>query len=335
MNMCALKNKRGLSGEGLRALPKDRADKPSPATRLFFNPVILFFSLMGMICFSTSTFAKVVNKVVAVVNNDVITEYDLNKTMASPSFGKKTRRQVLEDLIDQALLKQEMEKTDIEVTDDDLARAIAGVLDRNKINIEILRAELASKGIAFEAYKEQLKQQIKQTKFVQQNVGSNVSVQDADVTAYKFERAEIVNPSGTVHIGWIFYPLDDDHSEKEIKKVFIKARKVADKARQKGADFKKLSPETGDLGEKSLSDLPPAISSEVRRMEIGEVSDPIVSPQGVYVVKLYEKALQNISEKEKVDDMQIRQTIYNDRMEQEIHNYALKLRRKAFIDIKE
>lgn len=289
----------------------------------------------GLAITSHPVSAKVVNKVVAVVNSDVITEYDLDRAMASHVSDKSRRRGVLEDLINQKLLKQEIDKAKIEVTDDELAYAVATVLERNRINIEILRAELASKGVPFEAYKEQLKEQVRQNKFIQQNVVSGVSVKEEDVMAYKFERVEPVYPAGTVRLGWVFYPLDEEPSDKEIKKTVLKGRKVADKARRKGADFKKIAKEMADLGEKTLAELPPTVASFVRQMQAGEVSGPIVTPQGVYVVKLYERSLESVSDKEKVDDLKIRQTIYNNRVEQAIDDYLMKIRRKAFIDIRE
>lgn len=315
-----------------------------------------FFVLCTMyyVLYPLLSHAKVIDRVVAVVNNDVVTEYDLDQTMASrlaevrrspnPDLTvQAVRRQVLDELVSQRLLQQEIEKADIEVTDEDLAGAIANVLQKNQINIEILRAELAAKGISFEAYKEQLKEQIRQAKFIQQNVSSNVQVTDQDVQNYRSGQIGFADLSATAHVAAIYLPLEPDASSKNIRNRVYKGRKLADRARR-GEDFAKLANDYsegaeaslgGDLGTKSLADLPSPVAMVVRKMEAGAVSDPIVASQGIYIVKLFEKSVQSDKDPKAQDENNIRSTIYNDRVEEEINNYVLRLRKKAYIDIRE
>ncbi|MDO8526388.1 MAG: SurA N-terminal domain-containing protein [Deltaproteobacteria bacterium] len=297
--------------------------------------------------------AKIVDRVVAVVNNDAITELALERAMAmkqseikrstNPELTQKTiRSQVLSDMINQKLLQQEIIKANIEVSDDDLARAIANVLQKNGINIEILRAELAGKGIPFESYKEQLKDQIRQTKFMQQHITAHVS--DEEVQSFKSGQVIPDNPDATVHLAVIFFPLDPDASTKDVKDVVRKGRKISDKARQKG-DFAKLArdnskgpeaKEGGDLGTKSLSELPAPVAAAVRKMGTGMISDPIIAPQGIYIIKVIDKsASANLQPEESKSDEGLRQNLYNERMDQEINNYMMKLRRKAYVEILE
>ena len=245
--------------------------------------------------------AKIIDRVAAVVNNDVITEYDVDRSIAprlseirrsaNPDLATKAARsQILNELINQKLLKQAIDKADIEVTDDDLSRAIANVLQKNRINIEVLRAELAGKNVSFEAYKEQLKEQIRQAKFIQQNVASSVQVSDQDVTNYKTINKKGSNQSVVVHIAWIFFPLDTTPTSKEVRALVRKGRKMADEARH-GGDFSKLSKENGggDQGTKNLSELSAPLANVIGKMEVGAISDSVVTPQGVYVVQLLEK----------------------------------------------
>lgn len=310
--------------------------------------------VLALILFVTTAYAKVVDRIVVVVNNDVITLYDLDRAMAprlsqmrhteTPGLALPAlRQQVLEDLINQKLLDQEIAKADIEVTDEDLARAIAGVLQQNKINIEILRAELAAKGIAFEDYKEQLKKQVQQVKFMQQNLGSKVQVSSQDVQKYRQSLISQNDSNATVHLAWVFLPLKANSSNKEVTDVVRKARKITDRARR-GGDFAKLAQDYskdpaakqgGDLGEKLLSELPPLVAHSVRAMEEGSTSDPVVTPQGVYVVKLIKKSFTSANVEEIQNEDHLRQTIYSDLMEQELKDYVSRLRRKAYIDIRE
>jgi len=296
----------------------------------------VFCCLSSVLWFLSSVFcplsaqAKVVDRIVAIVNNDVITLYDLDRAVAG---RRADRHQVLEDLIDQKLIHQEITKSNIEVTDQDLAMTIDSVLQKNGINIEILRAELASKGVSFEAYREQLREQIRQAKFIQQNLVSEVQATDRDVRRYQSQQADKIDASATARLAWIYFPLDPEASNKEIRHLVRKGRKLTDRARR-GEDFGKLNKDHWE-GSKLLSDLSPPLADLIRKMEANSVSDPIVTPHGVYVVKLYEKSL-GVQEKPKSHgDLELKQSAYNDRMEKEMKNFVFQLRRKAYIDIRE
>ncbi|OGQ04519.1 MAG: hypothetical protein A2W61_00825 [Deltaproteobacteria bacterium RIFCSPLOWO2_01_44_7] len=282
--------------------------------------VFLFFPLLLQ--------AKVVDRIVAVVNSDVITQYDLDRTMAGKSGD---RRQVLEDLINQKLFQQEIARSNVEVTDQDLSLAIENILKTNGINIEILRAELASKGIPFEAYREQVREQVRQMKFIQQNLASHVQVTDQDVERYQSDQTSS-QQNMEAHLAWIFLPLDNDASSKDVRHLVRKGRKLTDRAR-KGEDFTKL--EGIDVGKKTLFDLPANVASVVKKMAVGSVSDPIVTPQGVYVVKVIEKTQPTTTPSKKTaPSLNPKEVIYQNRMEQEMSSYVMRLRRKAYIDIR-
>lgn len=173
--------------------------------------------------------AKLVDRVVAVVNNEAVTLFDLDRAAAVNK--KKAPAEVLEALIHQKLLEQEIEKSKMEVTDDELARGVANVLAQNRVGIEELQMELSAKGISFDSFKDQIRREVRQGKFIQQTVGANVQITDRDIEFYK-----------------------NDHPEKKWASA---------------------------------------------------------------------------------DDMQIERDLYNERMSQEINNYLLRLRRKAFVEIRE
>src|SRR3989338_289931 len=159
-----------------------------------------YMSLCLFLFMSTSLMAdKTVDKIVAIVNQDVITLYDLDRAMApmlaeirkAPNFDaaySEAKQKTLEQLIDDALLKQEIDKAKIEVDENELARAIAGVLAQNRITIDMLRSELASKGISFESYKKQLADQIRRMKFIQQNVSAALHISEEEIDSFLKEQ---------------------------------------------------------------------------------------------------------------------------------------------------
>lgn len=286
--------------------------------------------------------AEIVEKTVAVVNNDVITLYDLDRAMApvlaeGKRLGKPEgelkalRQKILEELIHQKLFEQEIKKSEIEVTSADLTRAIGGVLQKNQITIDMLKDELAGKGISFEAYKDQLQSQIRQYKFIQQNLSPKVQVTEQDIQNFRKKSQSGEEGDVSVKLAWVYLPVEPKASAKDRRKLVHKGTEMAELAR------KGEKPE-GLLEEKvlKLKELPREVALVARKMEAGAISDPIETPTGVYVIQLLEKIPTATSVNgEGIGDEEIWQRLFNERLEREIQNYVRGLRRKAYVEVKE
>lgn len=133
--------------------------------------------------------AETIDRIVAVVNSDIITESDVKELVSEykKNNDKNTRRAALDRLIDELLLKHAVEKAKITVGDDDLTRAIQNVLRQNQITPEQLKADLAAKGMSFDTYKQRLAGQIRLIKFTNQIIGQQVKLTDRKVREY-YER---------------------------------------------------------------------------------------------------------------------------------------------------
>ncbi|MBI4224470.1 MAG: SurA N-terminal domain-containing protein [Deltaproteobacteria bacterium] len=283
--------------------------------------------------------AEVTEKVVAVVGDDVITLYDLDRAMAPLAKQKNAegvRRQILENLVHQKLLEQEVAKAEIEVTDEDLQRAVAGILHNNGITIDILRSELSSKGITFEAYKDQIKEQIRQAKFIQQNLAPQVQVTAQDVQNFRRRHQLEDAAKQKVTLAWIFLPWEEEASDKAEREQVEEARGLAEKLR-KGEDAEKIAkkhPRT----ERTLwtDELTPELREAASKMAAGEIGDPVTTPQGVYVMELKERHESGAAEGKagNLSEEEVYQRLFNERLDQEIHNYVLRLRKKAFVEIR-
>ncbi len=152
-------------------------------------------SMLAALLFTAETaLAETVDKIAAVVNGDIITSSDVNHAMALYQHSSKSeknqenmRREILDRLIDDLILKSAVEKAKVTVDDEDLARAVSNVLRQNRMTPEQLKSDLAAKGISYDAYKQRLAQQIMLVKFTNQVVGQQVKLTDRDVRDY-FER---------------------------------------------------------------------------------------------------------------------------------------------------
>lgn len=294
------------------------------------------------------THAKIINKVVAVVNNEVITEAEVERRLAAKQIGKgkvvddkARRRAAIESLINDKLMDQILMAADIKVTEDDLARAIAGVLQSSGLNIQQLRDEVASKGMSWEDYKKEIENHIRRIKFINQVIGPQVKVTEQDIRDYYQRHQEDYRGSSRAHIAQIFLSIQDIKTQQEAEAMRDKAIMIANQAR-KGRSFKELARKYsqgpnaengGDLGMVELKDLPPSVAQTVQNMKVGDTSIPIFTEKGLIIVKLI--ALPELSPEDFTASRdRIYQRIYEERADETLQAYLQKERQKAFIEIR-
>ena len=159
----------------------------------FYKKISTIIMLLVVVLFVCKAGADVVDRIVAVVDGEAITMSDLEQVvdMASkqgrPILENKldaARREALDSFIDEIILRHEIKKAELEVTDEELTRAIAGVLVQNRITLGQLQADLARKGVNYATHKEQISEQVKTIKFITQVIGSQLKLTDADLRDY-------------------------------------------------------------------------------------------------------------------------------------------------------
>lgn len=136
---------------------------------------IRHFLILALLLPVRAPAAEMVDKIVAVVGGEIITESDVRQL---PKEGKK---EPLTELIHARLLDQEMEKLGIEVSDGEIAEAIQGILSKNKIGLENLKAELVQKGIPYERYKKDIAGQIRKMKFIGRVIVPRIRLTEEEV----------------------------------------------------------------------------------------------------------------------------------------------------------
>lgn len=133
---------------------------------------------------------EVVDRIVAIVGEDIVLQSEVDEftKMQKGRFGKKTnltRTEVLEELIKDRLLRQEIKRREIEVTPEDVKRAIGGILAQNQMTLDQLKAELARKGMSYEQYRNELEGHIRNMKFMSQVIYPRIDVGADDYEVYR------------------------------------------------------------------------------------------------------------------------------------------------------
>ena len=317
--------------------------------RLFF---ILSFSIF---CLNLKAAAETIDRVVAIVNGEVITltelneavSFLLNNTEEMTNFdGVKTdsaeiKRKVLDRLIDNKLIEQETKKMGIVVSEKETNNALENIQKENSISRKELVEKLESKGLSLEKYKEQVRHGMEKMMLINREIKSRVIVNENELKKYYTENMESFKIVTEVRIQHIFLPIPPNADEAKIKDVYEKARELLVKLDNK-EDFGKLAkmysqePSTdlqGDMGWFKRGEVTPFLEKIVFSLKVGEISGIIRSGLGLHILKLMDRKEGGVRPFEEVKD-EIRDTIYTKKVEKEFKEWFEGLRKRSFVKVK-
>ncbi|AMK75700.1 molecular chaperone SurA [Methylomonas methanica] len=277
-------------------------------------------------CFLLSAYigpgqAQVLDRIVAVVEEDVILERELNNEVAAitnklssnnvmipPEFV--LRKQVLERMVVDKLQRQLAAKSGVQVSDEMLSASVADIASRNGLSVESFRNELSKQGMEYKAFEDNLRNEIIINQLRGREIGSRVKVTDAEVLHYMETQSKAGQSNSQYHLGHILIAVSEAASATAIQKAKDKADQVIADLRG-GKDFKQVAVSVsdddnalkgGDLGWRSIGQIPSLFSEIVTTMNQGDVSEAIRSPSGFHIIKMLETegAGQHIVTKTKV-----------------------------------
>jgi peptidyl-prolyl cis-trans isomerase SurA len=305
--------------------------------------IALVASLM-LATLAGTAMAEVVDRIVAVVNNDIITLSELEnmtKAIEAQSGIKPTSRgikdmqhKMLETLIDRKLALAEAKRRGIKVTPKEMDGAIEQFKKNNNIPDDAtLVKELANAGLSFKEFKQQMANQMVQQRLVAMVVGSKVMVSNAEVRRLYDEKFK---QSGTaqVHLLTLSLPFPQGATEAQREEVKQKAATILSEVKggesfQTAAGKFSLSPK--DAGYVSQSDLDPRLAEYLGRLKPKEVA-PVETPNGYQLIQLLNRRSGEARPFEEVAP-QIRNMLQQQEMNKYFHEWVKTLRQKAHIKI--
>jgi peptidyl-prolyl cis-trans isomerase SurA len=244
-------------------------------------------------------------RIVAVVNDDVITAQDLNDRLQlvtlssgipdSEQARSRLAPQVLRSLIEETLQLQEAERLDITVEDAEIQRALANIAERNRMSVEAMQRFFAQKGINLATLLDQVRAQIAWVKVVNRQIVPRVTV-TVDQLDMAVEEARRNEGEPEYLLSEIVLPVD---SPAQAQVVAQDAARLVQTLRE-GASFESLARQVsaaasaenaGDVGWIRGSAIPPELRDTLESMRVGEISDPISSPVGYYIFLLRDRRL--------------------------------------------
>ncbi|OGW38076.1 MAG: hypothetical protein A2Y97_00265 [Nitrospirae bacterium RBG_13_39_12] len=308
--------------------------------------IIIIFTLSAV-----SDASVLLDRVVALVNKEVITWSDLYKMMEHEAGGqlkameqddrmkifKESEAAFLENLIDMRLQIQEAMRLGIDVRLEEVDEAIENIKNKYSLNDSALEGSLKKEGLTFENYKKRLSDQILISKIVRQQIRSKIVVSDEEINKYLESKKENLIDNEAYKIRLIFFEKPKNDSDKKI--IEEKASLVIDRLKT-GEDFSKLAEEYsedpsgktgGDLGFIRKSYMAEEFVNAIDKMNVGDFSAPFWTEKGLHIIKLDEKVSADGMAEVRED---VRKQLIEDKFLKKYKSWIKDLREKAYIIIR-
>jgi peptidyl-prolyl cis-trans isomerase SurA len=312
-------------------------------------------AVLTIIACAATAGADIVDRIVAVVNADIVTLSDLNTAfepyMARINEQYKDRDKtkiiaegktaILNRLIDNKLIEQQAKRSGLSVKDDELMIAIKDILKQRKVEMSEFIKMLVREGTTFDAYKQDVREQMLRQRLVRREIQSKILVTDEEIGEYYKEHRQDYEGKEAVRIKQILLivPRDSEQSARD------EIRKQADAIRKRlmaGESFDQMAAKYsegpaaqsgGDIGFIERGHAMRDVETVAFQLGIDEVSEVIESPLGFHIIKMVEKKGAGMK-----PWPEVRQDIFtkieDQKMAQRFEQWIAEIRKKSIIEIK-
>jgi peptidyl-prolyl cis-trans isomerase SurA len=254
---------------------------------------------------------KLVDAIVAVVNNDVITMQELQQRIqvveqrfAAQGQGggalpprAELQRQVLERMIVELAQLQLAKEMNIQVDDVMLDRAVARIAEQNRMNLQQFRNELERQNVPFAAFREEIRREIMLQRLREREVDNRIQITESEIDNFLAGESGTSAAPQELNIAHILVRIPENASPEQIAERRRRAEQLLAQL-QGGADFAKLAATSsdaaealngGELGWRSQERLPQLFLEAVANLAPGEVAPLVKSANGFHILKLVGK----------------------------------------------
>ncbi len=277
--------------------------------------ILLLAVLLAAAPASRAQSVSPVERIVAIVNKEVITASELNDAVAAAERQLRRRgtppperavleRQMLERLILDKAQTQLARDSGIRVDELQLDRAVQRIAESNKLSLADFRAALERDGLPFDLFRQDVREQIVLTRLREREVDDKIQVSDSEIDLFLEAMKSAPAERAEYNLAHILVRVPEQASPERVEAARSRAEKALAEARA-GADFAKLAasysdaPEAlqgGALGWRPHDRLPELFADALEKMNPGDLSPALRSPAGYHLLKLLERRNAGISD---------------------------------------
>lgn len=323
--------------------------------KLLYSYIITLFFAFLTAC---PAIGEMVDKVVAVVNDDIITlseleaeTTDLYKTLAQNNSPEElmaamdeAREIALNKMIDRTLMEQKAKQFNLSVSEQEIDTAYERTRSNMSLGVSEFRTKLEESGLSEDKYRSKLRDNILQSKILSVDVRSKIVITDEMILKYYDEHYTSRVNEGDFYLLQMGFSSDnaDSASGDSSKDNSFKLAKRIHKLALNGQDFKTLAKkfsdlpsasDGGDIGVFTLDEMASAMRNAVKDLQPGEVSDIVELSSGYQFFKLLsgeDEAIVVTSSFETSKD-EIREKLYEIKMKEAYQTWVKELKESAYI----
>lgn len=295
----------------------------------------------------------VVDRVICVVNNDAITQYELDEaelyylaeTRERPSDGearKVLRGRLLQNLIENRIQLQQAEREKVVVEDAELAESLGDIMKKLKAKDDAeFEALIKTQGLTLEGVKKRLREQLMVQRVVRRKVALRISVTEQEIDRYLVENREKLETGLTFGARHILVQPDPAKGEEGWTAARLRADEIYGHLLE-GQDFIELAKKYSDdpsgkdggaLGNLKRGELAQDIEDAILRLSPGEASTPFRSPMGYHLFRLDSRDTLTGDALVQVRG-QIREILYRQKYDTRLKDWLVEIKQRAIIDIR-
>ncbi|MBI2104729.1 MAG: peptidylprolyl isomerase [Candidatus Omnitrophica bacterium] len=289
--------------------------------------------------------ADTVNRIVAIVNDDVITQADVDAYLASvleeqdpppDAEPAQLRGSILRRIIEQRVILQEARRQGITVETDDISQRLEELRKRFESE-EAFRQSLEESRLSMEQLKEQLRDQLMVQRLIETKIRAAITVSPFEIAKELEAHPELARVGDRARVSHLLVRVKPGRSAEDALQTVTRLRRQL----AEGADFADLArrhsedPQAqagGALGWVGRGELLPELDQALSTLRVGEVSEPIQTPLGCHLIKLEEeRAAEGRADTE--THQAVYQQIYQKKFQTEFSRWLAGLLQRAYIEV--
>lgn len=267
-------------------------------------------TLILVLFFCLSAAAETVDRIIAVVNTEIVTQSDLKSFSKKLSqsgmidelllFGikqealKTSQKDQVNYLISERILASEIKRLNLSVTIERVEQEIRDIAKRNRVSRNELLDAIKAQGMSVSEYQDFIKNRIERQSLIESEVSSKIRVSDEDVLAqYQRSRPQAELGIFEYTLAHIYLNPKKGGSEKALERASLAVNKV-----RSGESFETVAEQFSEdpnftsgglLGTFKAGEFSKDFEDAVSKLNVGEVSEPVKNKNGVYILKVLNK----------------------------------------------
>lgn len=304
--------------------------------------------------------AEIIDSVVAVVNDDIVTSSDVNR-IGKPVFQRiseeapleqqdealeQARKKIIAQLIENKLIIQQAAALNISVSEQEITLAKEQVQQRNNFTDEEFRNELKKMGLSKTQYRETLRDQILRSKLINYEIRSKIVIPEKEIQKYFRQQYSNRPPKATYYVLQLGVSWDEKQPSaiSAAKRNALNKVQIAHNLAQRGQDFTEVvrqysnlasAADGGDLGSFTRDEMAKYMQDTITVLQPGEISPIIERPNSYMFFKLLKKELDK-NRRQVLDKKlkeEIRNKLYKQEAEKRYTTWLKKIRDEAYVKI--